>query len=227
METILATGDLVELETHHMRCRVESFLGGGGQGEVYQVLVLGSGPERRFALKWYFPYMATTGQRALLEDLIIRAAPSPRFLWPRVLAVARERPLLPRHQLQQRLLRPPARKRADLRQRQRRDRWSLLRQRLRHPGIHGSRGHAGRGIAQRRDRPVLAVGAAVPPADGSPPVARPAGAGRIGLGPCSRVPPLRRAAGVHLRPRRSLQRARAGIPRQCTGLLAAVSTVRP
>ncbi len=92
METILATGDLVELETHHMRCRVESFLGGGGQGEVYQVLVLGSGPERRFALKWYFPYMATTGQRALLEDLIIRAAPSPRFLWPQDLATIGGRP---------------------------------------------------------------------------------------------------------------------------------------
>src|SRR6266498_3981136 len=92
METMLAAGELVELETYRMRCRVESFLGGGGQGEVYQVLILGSGPERRSALKWYFPHMATPEQRAILEDLINREAPSPRFLWPQDLATISGRP---------------------------------------------------------------------------------------------------------------------------------------
>jgi DNA-binding helix-hairpin-helix protein with protein kinase domain len=92
MKTMLTVGDMVELETYHMRCRVESFLGGGGQGEVYQALILGSGPERRFALKWYFPHMATSGQRAILEDLINREAPSPRFIWPRDLASMSSRP---------------------------------------------------------------------------------------------------------------------------------------
>ncbi len=92
METILAVGDLVELETYRMRCRVESFLGGGGQGEVYQALILGSGPERPCALKWYFPHMATPEQRAIVEDLINREAPSSRFLWPQDLATTNGRP---------------------------------------------------------------------------------------------------------------------------------------
>jgi DNA-binding helix-hairpin-helix protein with protein kinase domain len=63
-----------------MPCEVEQFLGGGGQGEVYRA-VLGGKP---VALKWYFPaYLQTTpGQRAALETLIKKGAPSNKFLWP-------------------------------------------------------------------------------------------------------------------------------------------------
>jgi DNA-binding helix-hairpin-helix protein with protein kinase domain len=57
---------------------VERLLGGGGQGEVYQVRVDG----QPFALKWYFPQQATPEQRALLEDLVRRGAPTDKFLWP-------------------------------------------------------------------------------------------------------------------------------------------------
>jgi eukaryotic-like serine/threonine-protein kinase len=92
MQTMLAPGDLVELSTYRMRCRVESFLGGGGQGEVYQVLTLQSGPDRRLALKWYHPHMATAEQRAILHELVEQEPPSPRFLWPLDLATMAKGP---------------------------------------------------------------------------------------------------------------------------------------
>jgi eukaryotic-like serine/threonine-protein kinase len=92
METMLAAGDVIELETYRRQCRIESFLGGGGQGQVYQVRILGSGPERHFALKWYFPHMARPEQRAILQDLVTREAPSARFLWPQDLATSGDRP---------------------------------------------------------------------------------------------------------------------------------------
>jgi len=63
-----------------MPCEVEQFLGGGGQGEVYRA-DLGGKP---VALKWYFPayLLATPEQRAALETLIKKGAPSDKFLWP-------------------------------------------------------------------------------------------------------------------------------------------------
>jgi DNA-binding helix-hairpin-helix protein with protein kinase domain len=61
-----------------MDCRVEKFIGGGGQGEVYRAS-LGGKP---VALKWYFPASATEEQRKALASLIRMGAPSNRFLWP-------------------------------------------------------------------------------------------------------------------------------------------------
>lgn len=59
-------------------CRVERFLAGGGQGEVYVANVGGEA----LALKWYFPASATPQQRSALELLVRKGAPDDRFLWP-------------------------------------------------------------------------------------------------------------------------------------------------
>ena len=62
-------------------CVVEKFLGSGGQGEVYQVSIQG----KSYALKWYYPKMATAEQKAGLENLIRSGAPNDKFLWPKFL----------------------------------------------------------------------------------------------------------------------------------------------
>lgn len=59
-------------------CRVERFLAGGGQGEVYVARV----GDEALALKWYFPASATSQQRSALELLVRKGAPDDRFLWP-------------------------------------------------------------------------------------------------------------------------------------------------
>jgi serine/threonine protein kinase len=65
-----------------MPCTAEQLLGAGGQGEVYKAR-LGS---ETVALKWFFPQMATPDQRAAIEMLVRRGAPSEHFLWPLELA---------------------------------------------------------------------------------------------------------------------------------------------
>ncbi len=68
--------------------RVAKLLGAGGQGEVYEVALVGSG--ETYALKWYYPpgrgpraqAMAQEQRRALKEYIIPRGAPDPRFVWP-------------------------------------------------------------------------------------------------------------------------------------------------
>jgi len=62
-------------------CRVERFVGEGGQGAVYAVTAPGLGPDR-YALKWYHPGRADRRQWDALVDLIDRDPPHPRFLWP-------------------------------------------------------------------------------------------------------------------------------------------------
>ncbi|WP_428424622.1 protein kinase domain-containing protein [Methylibium sp.] len=59
---------------------IEAFLGEGGQGEVYRVLL---GPER-FALKWYNERMLAVDPRlrGRIEAAIEARAPLERFLWP-------------------------------------------------------------------------------------------------------------------------------------------------
>ncbi len=78
MNQLLRIGQTVLSESTATPCEVARFLGGGGQGEVYQVNVDG----KQFALKWYFPAAATPQQRKVLEALVERGAPSDRFLWP-------------------------------------------------------------------------------------------------------------------------------------------------
>ena len=56
MDEILKTGQVVRTETSGMKCQVEAFLGGGGQGEVYRAKLNG----KDVALKWYFPNSTTS-----------------------------------------------------------------------------------------------------------------------------------------------------------------------
>jgi len=58
--------------------RVDKYLGGGGQGEVYQVS-LGAD---KLALKWYFKQAATAEQKKAIDSLVKKGAPDARFLWP-------------------------------------------------------------------------------------------------------------------------------------------------
>lgn len=78
MNQLLKINALLQTETSRSAVRVERFLGGGGQGEVYRAQLEG----QPVALKWYFPRSATRQQRAMLEGLVQRPAPSERFLWP-------------------------------------------------------------------------------------------------------------------------------------------------
>jgi DNA-binding helix-hairpin-helix protein with protein kinase domain len=84
MSHILEPRQLVTAEMSGIPCQVESFLGGGGQGEVYAALLGGS----HLALKWYYPESATAAQRTALEALVRKGAPGELFLWPIDLASA-------------------------------------------------------------------------------------------------------------------------------------------
>jgi DNA-binding helix-hairpin-helix protein with protein kinase domain len=84
MTQMLTPKQTVRTESSGMSCKVEQFLGGGGQGEVYRAL-LGGQP---VALKWYFPTSATPAQRVALEILVKKGPPNEKFLWPLELAAA-------------------------------------------------------------------------------------------------------------------------------------------
>jgi serine/threonine protein kinase len=75
--SILNPGDELRTATG-LTCRVERFLGSGGQGEVHQGALQGVS----LAIKWYYPTTATAEQQALLSTMIEIGAPHPRFLWP-------------------------------------------------------------------------------------------------------------------------------------------------
>ncbi len=80
MHELLKIGQTVHTESSNIPCTVEQFLGGGGQGEVYQANLGG----QSVAVKWYFPHYlkADLYQRARLETGIDSGSPSDRFLWP-------------------------------------------------------------------------------------------------------------------------------------------------
>ena len=85
MNELLKTGQVVQTEISGQPCMVEKFLGGGGQGEVYQAQWAGGS----FALKWYYPQTATTDQREALNNLVKdQQSPSEAFLWPLDMAFA-------------------------------------------------------------------------------------------------------------------------------------------
>jgi eukaryotic-like serine/threonine-protein kinase len=84
MSEILKVGQTVQSEASGASCKVEKFLGGGGQGEVYQANLGGSS----VALKWYFRNQATEEQRNSLLDLMKSGSPNPFFLWPMELMVS-------------------------------------------------------------------------------------------------------------------------------------------
>ena len=59
-------------------CIVGTFIGSGGQGEVYKVNV----GNETYALKWYFSQQATSNQRKAIQSLVNKGSPSSSFLWP-------------------------------------------------------------------------------------------------------------------------------------------------
>ena len=84
MNQILKLGQTVKTDTSRKDVRVDAFLGGGGQGEVYRATVDG----KSVALKWYFPQTGTRDQRGALELVVKKGAPDGRFLWPSELTSA-------------------------------------------------------------------------------------------------------------------------------------------
>ncbi len=78
MNQTLETGETVRFCDDSDTCRVGNFLGGGGQGEVYQAKWKG----KEYAVKWYFSHMATKEQHASLETLVRIGSPDERYLWP-------------------------------------------------------------------------------------------------------------------------------------------------
>jgi hypothetical protein len=84
MNQTLKINQKVKAEDSGLECRVEKYLGGGGQGEVYRADFDG----KKVALKWYFTTTATPEQRMALEKLVQMGAPNNKFLWPSELASA-------------------------------------------------------------------------------------------------------------------------------------------
>ncbi|MFQ5615560.1 MAG: serine/threonine protein kinase [Anaerolineales bacterium] len=88
MNQILKPKQTVHLESSGALCKVEKFLGGGGQGEVYRADLKG----KAVALKWYFPAQATPAQRQALQILVKKGPPNDRFLWPSDMASEKDVP---------------------------------------------------------------------------------------------------------------------------------------
>jgi eukaryotic-like serine/threonine-protein kinase len=80
MQQLMKSGDVVVEEGSGGRCTARRYLGGGGQGEVYQAELDG----QDVALKWYHPHYldADPTLRQRLTNALRRGAPSDRFLWP-------------------------------------------------------------------------------------------------------------------------------------------------
>jgi len=84
MNDILKPGQVIQCEPSGMPCTIELLLGAGGQGEVYKAELA----SEAVAVKWFFPYMATPAQRASMELLIRKGAPSEHFLYPMEITTA-------------------------------------------------------------------------------------------------------------------------------------------
>ncbi len=78
MNQLLTQGQVLKVNPGDFDCRVEAFLGGGAQGEVYRATI----HDAQHALKWYFPDQTTRAQLDTLRDLVQRGAPTDKFLWP-------------------------------------------------------------------------------------------------------------------------------------------------
>jgi len=76
-------GQTVWLELAEDRCEILELIGSGGQGQVYRVSL----SDHEYALKWYFPNIATPEQREAIERLVHKGPPNDRFLWPLDLAI--------------------------------------------------------------------------------------------------------------------------------------------
>ena len=78
---LLKIGQELTTELDREIIRVEKYLGGGGQGEVYIV----STSKGNQALKWYNARNATEEQKNSIRKLIIKGPPKRKkkiFIWP-------------------------------------------------------------------------------------------------------------------------------------------------
>ena len=75
---LLAQGQLLFTERTKQLVEVVRYIGGGGQGEVYECSLDG----KLVAVKWYFENSATSEQLDILHQLIHAGSPSRRYLWP-------------------------------------------------------------------------------------------------------------------------------------------------
>ncbi|AMW31084.1 MULTISPECIES: protein kinase domain-containing protein [Arthrospira] len=80
MSQLLKNGQVFFTVQSNTQGKVEKFLGGGTQGEVYQVNL----KDKILALKWYFPEWINQDdkQKSRLEEAIKLGIPTDRFLWP-------------------------------------------------------------------------------------------------------------------------------------------------
>lgn len=78
MYQLLKPADVLKGQASGATYSVGRYIGGGGQGEVYEAVRDGSS----VAIKWYFAEMATPQQRRVLESLVAMKSPDHRFLWP-------------------------------------------------------------------------------------------------------------------------------------------------
>jgi eukaryotic-like serine/threonine-protein kinase len=78
MYQLLKPGDMIVGQDSKAAYVVRRYIGGGGQGEVYESTREGA----TIAVKWYFHSMATPQQRQILNNLVAMKAPDHRFLWP-------------------------------------------------------------------------------------------------------------------------------------------------
>lgn len=76
--TLIKIGTVLDIGQDET-CTVQSFIGSGGQGEVYKV----STSKGEFALKWYFKRNQTKVLRDSLRDIVVKGSPSESFLWPK------------------------------------------------------------------------------------------------------------------------------------------------
>lgn len=77
MSFLLEIGQEVTLDSGSS-CKIKKYLGGGGQGEVYEV----ESDNKPYALKWYFENQATPEQLTSIKNLVNKGKPSSSFLWP-------------------------------------------------------------------------------------------------------------------------------------------------
>jgi DNA-binding helix-hairpin-helix protein with protein kinase domain len=86
MSQMLRNGQRLSTAVSGLPCEITSFIGGGGQGEVYS----GKIGEQSVAIKWYFPLYLETDQgiKERLSVSIRNGAPNDRFLWPEELVAA-------------------------------------------------------------------------------------------------------------------------------------------
>jgi len=82
MSQLLPIGSTLHLPTLSRDCVIESFIGGGGEGEVYRA----RDGSTAMAVKWYYEFRATPQQRKVLQRLVDQGPPNSSFLWPLSLA---------------------------------------------------------------------------------------------------------------------------------------------